>query len=58
MQDFYCYSELSEMINAWLEHTEEKADKISLLEFVAELVKNDWLAFTHAKNLLKRDEHL
>ena len=58
MQDFYCYSELSEMINAWLEHTEEKADKISLLEFAAKLVKNDWLAFTHAKNLLKRDEHL
>ena len=45
MQDFYCYSELSEMINAWLEHTEEKADKISLLEFTAELVKNDWFAF-------------
>ena len=58
MQDFYCYSELCEMINACLEHTEEKAGKISLLEFAAEIVKNDWIAFTHAKDLLKRDESL
>lgn len=49
--DGFCYCELAEMINSWITEADGRESKLSMLDYAAEIIKNEWLAYSRARIL-------
>lgn len=56
-EDLANSSEFADVINSWLETAGSNEAKADMLDFAAEIIRNEWVAFSHAK-ILHGDEEL
>ena len=50
-QDLASYTDFAEVINSWLREADTVEAKLDMLDFAAEIIRNEWVAFSHAKAL-------
>lgn len=55
MKDEFIYRRVMDAVNGWLEEAPSKADKIAMLDYAADIIANEWIAFSRAK-ILCEDE--
>lgn len=56
-EDTANYRTSAEVINNWLETADSNESKITLLEFAAEVIKNEWAAFSHGRIILEHTDN-
>lgn len=57
-QDLASYTDFAEVINSWLRETDTVEAKLDMLDFAAEIIRNEWVAFSHAKALHNESDNL
>lgn len=57
-QDLASYTDFAEVINSWLREADTVEAKLDMLDFAAEIIRNEWVAFSHAKALHNESDNL
>lgn len=58
MEDKFIYRKVMGAVNGWLQKAPSKADKIAVLDYAADIIANEWIAFSQAEILNEKDVNL